>query len=169
MLLSLLSFSLNCIFLQLGGAMKYKWYVIPFLVVFMSCGGMIESAFNRVSPFIYISKLGKVNLGDSYLKYKGNNNLLKTEVKLDTLLPQDDSEGKYRILFYEYYMGDDRSLFEMLDFSGGNNYTYAAITFKNDSAIFFGFPEDYNRSYDREINMIGNQMAGLLRYLKEEL
>lgn len=140
--------------------MKYKWYLLPLMIVFMSCGG--------VSPEISLSKLGEVNIGDSYSKYKGDDNSFRTEVILDTLLPKTDAGDEYRVLFYEYYFGEKPSLFNYFDFSGSDNYTYAAITFKNNKVIFFGFPEDYNRSYIQEVNYIGKKMPGLLRYLEDE-
>jgi len=144
----------------MGAIMKYKWFLFPLLIVFMSCGG--------ISPDISISKLGKVSVGDSYAKYNGDDNKFETEVILDTLLPKTNTDDEYRILFYEFYFGDKPSLLSMYDFTGSENYTYAAVTFKNDKVMFFGFPEDYNRSYVKEVNFIGDKMAGLLRYLEDE-
>lgn len=99
------------------------------------------------------------NIGDPYYIYE-----IRSKINDYYTITDSEYDTEYRLLVYSLNIDTDPEAL----FNEVNEYCHVVYTFENDSLLFFGFPEDYLRSDNKEINKLGMKLADVIKTARDK-
>ena len=117
-------------------------FILSFSLVISSC----------TLPYLSVHKLGECSMGDDLELYLS-----------------DDEPGEFKINIKDYYDLDYKPngaeikvLFYSHAIKGTTNTTLMILAFENRKLIYWGYPEDFLKSENEKLRLIGEETADII-------